>query len=269
MKNNIVVVLLVIVIGVISGFSVLICINNAVQVGSFPLWEKTTQVVDTQRELIQRVSELNTRIASLESKLEGPINKAANAAQAAAPSQMPPAEDLNKVYDIPEAGSIIVGPKDAKVTIVEFTDLQCPYCRMFYPPVKQALSTYPKDVRLIIKNYPLSFHANARPAAKAAMAAHNQGKFIEMVELLLNNGADVSESKLNEYAKALGINADKLINDLKKNDAAYEAQIAKDMELAEKVDMRGTPTFYINGQKTNSRDFNGFKREIDRILGSK
>ena len=122
---------------------------------------------------------------------------------------------------------------------------------------------------LRIKNFPLSFHPNALPAAKAALAANEQGKYIEMVELLLSNGGDAGDAKLKDYAKQLGLNEQKLKDDIKNNDARYSVQIKDDQALGAQVDVRGTPTFYINGKKTSARDFSGFKTEIDALLAKK
>ena len=265
MKNNIVIVLLVIVISILSGLGMLAGISNAVQVATMPVIERLSAVLTKQDAMDRKLDALDARLAAMEKKTvfsPPPVPQMPQRPQ-------PPSEDLNKVYTIPDGGSVIVGKKDAAVTIVQFTDLQCPFCARFYPPVKEALKTYPDKVRFIIKNFPLTFHPNARPAAKAALAANEQGKYIEMVELLLSNGADVSDAKLTEYAKQLGLNEQKLKDDIKNNDARYESQIKADMDLASQVDVRGTPTFYINGKKTSARDFSGFKTEIDALLAKK
>ena len=89
--------------------------------------------------------------------------------------------------------------------MVEFSDFQCPFCARFYSVVKDVLAAYPDKVRVIVKNFPLPFHPNARPAAKLAMAANEQGKFQGMMESLLANGGDVSDAKIKEYAKKLGV----------------------------------------------------------------
>ena len=107
------------------------------------------------------------------------------------------------------------------------------------------------------------------PSAKVTLAANEQGKYMEMVEAVLDNGADVSDDKLKEYAKKIGINFDKLKADLKNNDAKYTAQIAEDMKLVREDDVRGTPTFFINGKKTQARDLDSFKAEVERILAKK
>ena len=118
----------------------------------------------------------------------------------------------------------------------------------------------------VLKNFPLSFHPHARQAAKAALAAGEQGKYYEMTDLLMENFRDLGESKYVELAGQLGLDVEKFKQDLVNNDEKYEAVIQADMELAQKVAVRGTPTFYVNGKKTRARDFNSFKREIDEIL---
>jgi protein-disulfide isomerase len=261
MKNNVIIVLLVVLIGFLFGAGLLSGVGNAMKVAMMPLVEKAESVVAKQNDIGRKLDAINARLAALE--------KRPSYAPPSPAGQQPPSEDLNKVYTIPVGNSVVVGKKDAPVTIVQFTDLQCPFCARFYPPVKEALKAYPDKVNFIIKNFPLSFHPNARPAAKVALAAHEQGKYIEMVELLLANGANVSADKMKEYAKELGLNEQKLTDDLKNKDAQYEAQIKADMDLGAQVDVRGTPTFYMNGKKTMARDFNGFKTQIDAILAAK
>jgi protein-disulfide isomerase len=101
------------------------------------------------------------------------------------------------------------------------------------------------------------------------MAANEQGKFQGMMEALLTNGGDVSDAKIKEYAKSLGLDYDKLMADYKNKDAQWEKQIQDDFQLGQQVDVRGTPTFYLNGRKTNARDISSFKSEIDAILAGK
>jgi len=210
-----------------------------------------------------RINTMEARINSLESQLKQ--------AQAAAPSAPPgpPPEDPNKVYDIAVAHSPVRGNKNAPVTIVEFADFECPFCARFHTPVVEVLKSYPKQVNYILKNFPLSFHPNAKPAAKAAFAAGEQGKYWEMADALLENGRSLSEEKYEELAKNLGLNVKKFLADYRNKDAQWEDLIQKDISLAGQVNVRGTPTFYINGKKTNARDVPSLKREIDQILNSK
>lgn len=259
MKNNLLIIIVVVLIGVVSGVGLLFGVGNAVNVTVSPMNVQLMNVSMNQSKMAEKLTLLEKKYEALEQKL--------NERPAAAPTpQMPPSEDMNKVYEIPEGKSPIIGKKDAPVTIVKFTDLQCPFCARFYPPVKEAMAAYPDKVRLIIKNFPLPFHPNARPAAKLALAANEQGKYIEMVELLLDNGADYSDAKLQEYAKTLKINGKKLADDFKNKDAQWEEMLAEDEKLVGEVDVRGTPTFFINGQKTNARDVNGWKAAIEKAL---
>ena len=124
--------------------------------------------------LLQKVNDLENRLTSMENQMKGML-EGLDKFKANAP-QMPPPEDLSKVYDIPINHSSVRGDKNAPVTIVEFVDFQCPFCARFHSPILEVLKAYPKDVKYILKNFPLSFHDQARPAAKAAFAAGEQGK---------------------------------------------------------------------------------------------
>ncbi len=275
MKNNFLVVLLVILIGILGGVALLVSINNTVQIAMSPIVIQLKQIEIDQRLISQKLSggpggnnaQILARLSAIEGRLSFLQNKLGSVPSFVPPA--PPQEDFNKVYNIDIGSSPIDGRKDAPVTIVEFSDFQCPFCARFYPPVKEVLKAYPNQVKLVIKNFPLSFHPNARPAAKLALAANEQGKYYEMVDLLLQNGGDVSESKVKGYASQLKLNYNKLISDWKNKDAEYEKRINEDIALGGRVDVQGTPTFFINGKKTMARDFNGYKTEIDKILAGK
>lgn len=211
---------------------------------------------------------LEGRIVSLENQIKS-LQAVVKAGGNARARQAPPPEDPSKVYNIPVAHSPIRGSKNATVTIVEFVDFQCPFCMRFHPPVMEALKTYPKDVNYILKNFPLPFHAQAKPAAKAAFAAGEQGKYWEMADVLLENGKSLNEETFKKLAGDIGLDVEKFMGDYKNKDAQWEGYINKDMSLSTQVSVRGTPTFYINGRKTNARDFNSLKKEIDQILSEK
>ena len=186
--------------------------------------------------------------------------------QAQQQAPQPPSDEYTKVHTIDLGTSPIKGNKDAPVTIVEFMDFQCPYCARFHPVVNEVLNAYPDKVKYVLKNFPLGFHQEARPAAKAALAAGEQGKYYEMVELLLQNNQALTEEKFKEHAKTLGLNVDKFTKDLKEKDAEWEKIIEADMALAGQIDVRGTPTYYINGRKTMARNLDMYKKEIYGIL---
>lgn len=274
-KNNVIVVLLVILIGIFAGVGLLIGIGNSVGVALSPLNAKISEIAIRQRYIEEKLASLNNnnsgnldkRLADLQNQLTQMDQKIGTAA-AGQPAQppAPPSEDYNKVYTINPGNSVIIGNRNAPVTLVEFADLQCPFCARFYALVKGALAAYPDKVRVIVKNFPLPFHPNARPAAKLALAANEQGKYQQMMETLLENGADVSDAKIKEYAQKLGLNYNKLMADYKNKDAQWEKQIQEDMQLVQSSDVRGTPTFFLNGHKTSARDDSSLKKEIDRIL---
>ena len=268
-KNNVIVVLLVVLIGAVAGVGLVMGIGNAVGVALSPLNAKLAVIENIERKIENKLNSIDNLKTSLDN-VQGELIQlrsriaAGNGPQAPSPSQ--PQEDMDKVYNIDPGASSILGKKDAPVTITEFSDFQCPFCSRFYSVIKDVLGAYPSQVRVIIKNFPLPFHPNARPAAKLALAANEQGKFQGMMELLLTNGGDVSDAKTKEYAKTLGVDYDKLMADYKNKDAQWEKQIQDDMQLGANIDVRGTPTFYLNGRKTNSRDLSSFKAQIDAIL---
>ena len=222
--------------------------------------------------LTSQVQRLEQRIAALENQLKGVQDflKQAKAAVAGQQKrQAPPPEDFTKVYQIPVEHSSVYGNADAPITIVEFLDFQCPFCSRFHTPMMEAVKAYPKKVKYILKNFPLSFHQYAKPAAKAAFAAREQGKYWEMAQALLLNGRELSEEKIQEVAKQLKLDMKKFKKDYRGSDAKWEGFIQKDIQLGTKVGVRGTPTFYINGRKTNARDVATWKAEIEKALKEK
>ena len=181
--------------------------------------------------------------------------------------QAPPSEDMNKVYKLPVDGSYVLGKTNAPATITIFNDYQCPYCSRFYPGARDVVKAFPNKVNLVIKHFPLGFHPMAKPAAKAALAAGLQGKFYEMSDLIFQNAAALSEDKFKELAKQAGLNVDKFLKDLKHKDAEFEKKIQDDMALAAQADVRGTPTYFLNGKKNMARDLETWKREVEAVTG--
>jgi protein-disulfide isomerase len=230
-----------------------------------------SNILSKQQALEQRLTALENQWQGLQVGLRQAAGGRAGVQQAQGNPgqnvrQAPPPEDFSKVHDIEVAHSPVFGKKDAPVTLVEFVDFQCPFCARFHPPMTEAAKAYPDKVNYMLKNFPLSFHPQARPASKAAFAAGEQGKYWEMADALMANGNSLSEDKFEELAKGLGLNMDKFLKDYKDKDAKWEDFIQKDMALGSQVGVRGTPTFYINGRKTNARDVISFKKEIEQIL---
>lgn len=263
-------------LGLIVVAAILIGVSLTVYQVNSPLMQRLvnqqTQTLDLLKKLEQRLTitpvggNVEARLSSVEEKLDSILKMARGGG--APDAQMPPQEDFSKVYTIDVGSSPVKGKKDAPVTIVEFADLECPFCARFHPAVEDALKAYPDKVNYILKNFPLPFHKDARPAAKAAFAAGEQGKYYDMIHLILSNNSDLSEAKFQEFAKQLGLDVKKFMEDYKNKDADWEKRIDADFNLGTTVDVRGTPTYYINGRKTMARDTDSIKKEIDAILAN-
>lgn len=157
------------------------------------------------------------------------------------------------------------GPVFAKVTIVEFSDFQCPFCGRAYPIVEEVLQAYPANVRFVWKHQPLSFHSNAYPSAEAAEAAREQGKFWDMYQLMLTHQAQLSPAKYVEWAKTIGLDVEKFNQSIQQH--RNKSRIDEDMKLAGSVGVSGTPTFFINGRMiVGAPPVVGFKNIIDTEL---
>jgi protein-disulfide isomerase len=155
----------------------------------------------------------------------------------------------NKVWDIPDDGSPVFGnTKNPKLTIVEFTEFQCPYCSRIAPEIKKLMDKYPDKIKFVYKHFPLSFHTNAKPAAAASVAALKQGKFWEFRYALAPHFKELTEETFLKVAKEVGLNIDQFKKDMVLDSAMNEI-IDKDFQLGVKVGVQGTPNFYINGKR--------------------
>ena len=175
-------------------------------------------------------------------------------------------EDYEKVYAIAVNASPVRGNADAPVTIVEFSDFQCPFCARSNPIVDGVLAKYPDKVNYVYKHFPLAFHAAARPAALASMAAQEQGKFWEMHDVLFANQATLDASKLEQYAKEAGLDVERFKKDLAAKKAEYEKRIDEELTLGQSIDVRGTPTLYVGGKKVRVRTVEGMSAMVDEQL---
>ena len=175
-----------------------------------------------------------------------------------------PAIDYNKVHKIPVGSSPVRGNPAATVTIVEFSDFQCPYCSKLQPTIKQVLKAYPDKVKLVFKEFPLSFHKEAKNATKATLAAGEQGKYWEMHDLVFENFNKLNETKFMEIASKLGLDMDRFLKDYKCN--KYDTRIQQDISLGTSIGVRGTPSLFMNGKRMKSRSFEAFKTSIEEYL---
>jgi protein-disulfide isomerase len=157
-------------------------------------------------------------------------------------------ENANKIWDLQIEGSPSIGSKDAKIVIVEFSEFQCPYCARISPYLDSLTRTHPDKIRLVYKNFPLSFHNLAPAAAASAMAAQKQGKFWEYRWALAPNFQSLNDSTFTEIAKKVGLNVEQFKKDMVL-DADKQAIIDRDMKLGSEVGVQGTPNFYVNGKR--------------------
>ncbi len=181
--------------------------------------------------------------------------------QAAAPQPPPPprpaAAKVSLRPDDPARG-----PKAAKVTIAVFSDFQCPFCSRVEPTLQQLSDAYGKDVRIVWKHQPLAMHPQALPAAQAAEAARQQGRFWEMHDLMFRSQADLSPAKYQEWAKALRLVARKF--QAASESPAVKARIEEDQRLAGAVGASATPTLYVNcRQIVGAQPYERFQALVD------
>ncbi|MFW5875592.1 MAG: DsbA family protein [Myxococcota bacterium] len=148
--------------------------------------------------------------------------------------------------DIDVQGSPVRGSPMAPVTIVEFSDFECPFCGGASPVLERVVDESEGKVRLVFKHYPLDSHPHARAAAKAAIAAGKQGKFWEMHDELFENQAALERSDLDEYARELGLDMEQFEEDMESD--ATEERISKDKTMGSKAGVRGTPAIFVNGR---------------------
>ena len=158
-------------------------------------------------------------------------------------------EQANKIWDIPDAESPVFGnTKNPKLTIVEFTEFQCPYCSNVASVIEGLMKKYPNDIKFVYKHFPLSFHANAPAAAAASIAAQNQGKFWEFRYALAPHFRELTQETFEKVAKEVGLNMEKFKKDMVL-DSAKQKRINEEFQLGVKVGVQGTPNFYINGKR--------------------
>ncbi len=162
------------------------------------------------------------------------------------------------------------GPKDAKVVVSEFADFQCPACKQYETAMRQIRQTYPDQVLVVFKHFPLypQPHKNAQIAAIASESAANQGKFWEYHDKLYDTQDDWAElndpkSKFAEYAQGLGLDVERFKKDL---DAEYgKDRIESDKNFGKELDIKGTPTIYINGVQFNPQQDGGLDGLLAKV----
>jgi protein-disulfide isomerase len=177
----------------------------------------------------------------------------------------PSGPDPVKEHAVDVSTAPIRGEKDAKVTIVAFSDFQCPFCGRVNPTLAKLLETYPGKVRVAFKHMPLRIHPDAPAAHAAAEAAGRQGKFWEMYDKIFANQRELTPEKFKQYATEL--NLDTALFEKDSADPAIQAKIDADLEEAEKLGVAGTPAFFINGKYlSGAQPYENFKKLVDEAL---
>jgi protein-disulfide isomerase len=170
-------------------------------------------------------------------------------------------------YDVPVDDDPAYGPAEAAITIIEFSDYECPYCRSWYAEVfPQLMAAYPGQVRLVYRDFPIeSIHPNAAPAAAAANCAQEQGAYWEFHELLFSMQLGLNIQAYQQYASQLGLD-EQAFAECVESDRHLE-EVRADLEYAANLGVRSTPTFFVNGiAVVGAQPFELFKDLIDKEL---
>jgi len=159
-----------------------------------------------------------------------------------------------------------LGPESAPVTIVEFSDFQCPYCARAAPVVKQLRERYPDSVRIVYRHFPLdSVHPQARSAAEASLCAADQGRFWEYHDVLFENARQLGEADLIRYAEELDLDTADFRTCLEED--RHAEQVERDLEAGRRAGVTGTPSFFVNGRMLGgAQPLEAFVRIIDSEL---
>lgn len=177
-----------------------------------------------------------------------------------------PASTINNLPSVSKE-DIATGPKDAKVTIIEYADFQCPACAVYHPLVKQLLSEFPKDIYFVYRFFPLtSIHRNALLSSQAGFAANLQGKFWQMHDMIYENQKSwANEGNAMEifvsYAEKIKLDVNKFKKDI--NSDETKKFVNDELNQAINIGVNSTPTFFINGKKIqNPRSYDEFKKLV-------
>jgi protein-disulfide isomerase len=170
-------------------------------------------------------------------------------------------------YDVPADGDPALGPEDAAITIIEFSDYECPYCQRWHAEVfTRLMDAYPNQVRLVYRDFPLSsIHPNAFSAAEAANCANEQGGFWDYHNRLFSMELGLSKSAYQEYASQLDLDESEFNDCL--DSGKYQEEVQSDFDYAAELGVRSTPTFFINGiAVVGAQPFEVFQQVIDKEL---
>ena len=195
----------------------------------------------------------------LEQELSERLRKSANIRWLISEPEQP-VQNIS-VDDDPSRGEV-----SAPVTVVEFTDFECPACAAMHPVLEEVLKSYGNRVRFVVRDFPLTHHEFARKAAEAANAAHAQGKFFEYAALLFKNQKALDVASLKKYASDLGLNRARFDAELDRG--VYEAEVRKDLDDGDIYGIGSTPTIFVNGIQLRTLNADGLREAIDRAAAN-
>lgn len=167
----------------------------------------------------------------------------------------------DKIKTLVTDGSPTLGPPEAPITIVEWADFECPFCRLVSPLLDQLVERFDGQVRFVYKFYPLGSHPHGEIAARAAIAAMNQGKFWEMHHKLFENQEHLEQADLERYAREIGLDLPKFKKDFTAEETTQ--RIEKDKKQAEEVGLEGTPFIFINGREVDLKYLNNPYEDLE------
>ncbi len=177
-----------------------------------------------------------------------------------------PTEQVRR-YPVPVDDDPAIGPENAAITIIEFSDYECPYCRRWFEEVyRQLFKAYPNQVRLVFRDFPLtSIHSNAQAAAEAANCANEQGAYWSFHDKLFGMSLGLSSEAYLQYANDLNLDMDQFEACI--NERRYQDEVLADLKYAANLGINSTPTFFINGiPVVGAQPFEVFKYVIDKEL---
>jgi len=212
----------------------------------------------TTSDLKQDIETLKASLVSIQQDLQAIKGMLQSGQPAAAPQ--------NVLLDLGTHPS--VGQKTAKLTVVEFSDFECPYCSRARETVDQMMQDYAGKVRLVFRQFPLvEMHKNAEKAAEASLCANEQGKFWEYHDVLFKNQQKLEVAQLKQHAGEVGLDAAQFTSCL--DSGKHKKDVDQDMAAGQKLGVPGTPTVFVNGIMLSSASKDEFKRVIDQELASR
>ncbi|HWF88812.1 MAG TPA: thioredoxin domain-containing protein [Pyrinomonadaceae bacterium] len=170
------------------------------------------------------------------------------------------------VFKISTKDQPSLGNANAAVTIIAFTDYQCPSCAAIHPTLERLVKESGDKVRLVARDFPLSQHADAFKAAEAAEAAREQGKYWEYVHLLLQNQSSLSVEKLKTFATEIGLDRNRF--DAALDSRKFAEMVQTDVDDGIKLGLKGTPSLFLNGRRLNAKSYEELKESVDAALKS-